>query len=973
MKLMNYYSKFIPNTKLNISHLLQQSTVQEHVQLIQKNLHLEPIEKSWKSFKVTQAQASLAQERIWLDERIRFNEGNMLSIYNISIALKIKSNSGTLILISQLRSALLSIINRHKTLRTSLKYNADSECLEQRIKPMFSDSDTEHLYSFQISSINSTTNELEEILKDEVHRQWFNLEQGIVMRCHIVKTTAMTNENVLENGDLILFNFHHCAFDGYSRDIFFNDLQITLKNPQDSMNDDCFDYIDYAINERQMLLDENEDGAREYWKIFLDGYPIDKQLQLSYDHPDKLLEIRNGHGSSVKFEINHQITEAMLNYAKQFNITMFELSITCFYTFLYKLTNEEDLCIGSFNANRYRPEFENTIGMFVNTIPYRFKIDHPNVSFHDLHTNIHQICLTILRYSHLPLQEILKLHRNNKIEQRQYQHSSSFFNIVFAYENVNSSDLCLKGAICEPLDNAFNVAKFDMLVRMTKRKNSLSCIFEYPCDLFEQSTIDQMCNRFHILLQQLFLPSFNLKNQPIYKLSLLLPEEIKLLQDISQTSVDFGRGDIRCIHHEFVYQAIEHPQKIAIALDGQSLTYGETLFYVQQIAIYLILELQVKPGQIICQCVERSIEMVIGILAILTTGGIYCPLNSDDSLSRLHMLIKETQSTLVLLHSITQTKFHSENVNSVKTLNAEVSFLNLEQLLIEAATRFSDQRLSILANIESLADDIAYILFTSGSTGKPKAAAFRHKHFISCIYSCVAVSIMDDTDVFLQIAQCSFDVHLKEILGCTILGGTLIMLHPNGNLEMDYLSQVFSDKNVSFVDIVPSLATILCEYLDQSNNFGRLKTMRSFCFSGEAVNPKTINTLASYLQPKTKIINVYGPAECNICSTYHILNRQELTAYGSIIPIGRPIPNYSCYILDKHFQPVEVGKVAELYISRTGLFAGYLNRDDLTEQALLNIPGIAGKCYKTGDLARYNQTGEIIYIGRSDFQIKLRG
>ncbi|CAF4322779.1 unnamed protein product, partial [Adineta steineri] len=263
------------------------------------------------------------------------------------------------------------------------------------------------------------------------------------------------------------------------------------------------------------------------------------------------------------------------------------------------------------------------------------------------------------------------------------------------------------------------------------------------------------------------------------------------MQSLNNTQISFSSSPLTCIHHEFVYQVMKHPQKLAAELDEQSLTYCELLYYVQILALTLLSEYHVSPGEIVCQCVERSLSMVIGIMSIEMAGGVYCPLSPRDPQHRLHALTQQTQSRLVLVHSSTKIKFP-----------IDISLIDLDSVLF-----INDMNSGIdnncLSSVIAKGEEIAYIIFTSGSTGTPKAVQVRHKNFIDCMHSLAYMNSFNKDDTVVQMTRCSFDIHVQEILGTLLVGGTLIMLHSGGTIDFDYLSEILEKKQITYLHTVP--------------------------------------------------------------------------------------------------------------------------------------------------------------------------
>ncbi|CAF1331148.1 unnamed protein product [Adineta steineri] len=727
-----------------------------------------------------------------------------------------------------------------------------------------------------------------------------------------------------------------------------------------TFDDSCLQYIDYAQYERQMFNDEYPSTmiqlARQYWKQLLDGYDSTKKLQLPYDH---VVEMRSGHSSAVTFAVECY-TPAIHQYCAENGFTVFAVFMACYYVFLFKLTNfDNDICIGVINANRYRQELENIIGMFDNLVPYRYTIaDNSKVTFEHLMAEVHNLCSEQLQYAYLPYQDILKLypssHENSTVIQAMLNYS------VNKCANLQMGD----GRICTLITKLpSGVIKNDLTLSIYEDEHrTLSCSFEYATDVFERTTIETMCCRFQALLQQLFIGQK--RHQPLHELSFLLSNEVQLINDMNLTEYA-DKLFQRCIHEEFFLSAQMHRDKIAIIYEEQCFTYANLAEHVKCLAIKLVKDHHVKAGDIIIQVIERSFEMVVGILAIMATGCIYCPLMSSNPPQRILTLINDTKSHTILIHSETKSKFESI---AIELESKGIEIINIEEYVYGSYS--VENPCEKLSPTTTKPEDIAYIIYTSGSTGIPKGVLTRHKSFLLCIDAYVKTNILQNNDVVIQTTGCSWDIHIKEVVGTLLVGAQLVI--PKSSIEMDYLTKLIQNRSITYIHTVPTFTNTLCEYLEKNMQFDRIKTIRSFCSIGEAMEPKTIAKLMAHLDEKATIYSLYGTTECGIASTYYIVAQKDLNS--KIIPVGSPFPNYVCYVLDKFSKLVGVDQIGEIYIGGDGLMAGYLNRDDLNEGVLLSIPEITKrKLYKTGDLARINSAGELLIMGRSDFQIKLRG
>ncbi|CAF1427213.1 unnamed protein product, partial [Didymodactylos carnosus] len=894
--------------------------------------------------------ASYAQERFWFDEQIRFSSNNsgsqsenkvrhQIAIYNIPYFYKIENGCMS---IKKLIHTLNVLIHKHSILRTLLNYSDEMKCLKQTILPISS-----NIFKLQISHITENDEHQlnQKLLEEQISNDYFKLNQGLVFRCHVIRRESNVNYNdddLLVKGDIIIFNFHHCAFDGVSFEIFVNDFIFAYENNKLDLNNEMLiNYIDYSQYERQMDMS----NAQQYWRKLLNNYDRNKELQLPYDYRLST-QIRTGRGSHVFIQIDKELTYKILHYSNKKGISLFQLLLSCYFIYLFKITQDEDLCIGVLNANRYRPEIQSLIGLFLNLIPYRLQLK-PCETFEQTLEHVIELYLAITDYSYLPYQLIEQLYSNDDHMQPQTRAISSSLSTILPYIHttfqfhtlantnriyLNEKTICLS----EMSYNQKHTSEFDLSLIMDycSTDKLLLCYFEYSQDIFKYETIAQMADKFKFLLEQLFLFSTHLHHQPIYKLSLILPQEEQLINKLNQTSIVVDQqSQFNAVQHLFIQCTQEFGQKGCIILDQQCLTYSEVLYYVQLVSVQLIEKYNVRPQQVICQCLERSIEMPIGILSILMNNCIYCSLNLNDPLARCLTLIDETQSKHIFIHSFTKDKFiQVKNDNTVQ-------FINVEQIINDSCYIYNNMfDYNLLSNvITNIDNDIAFVLFTSGSTGIPKGILISHKNTRIRIKSYIEADIINKNDIVIQAAQCSFDVHLEDILGSISCGAQLVLLHSNGLLDLDYFSNTIRNNYVTHVDVVPEYANRLAEFWQNNLLYKtkQLDTIRCFILGGEHMNSKTIKLLLPFLTSKCKFFNLYGPAEATLSATCHLIQIEDLENHS--IPIGYPFVGSSCYILDDYLQPVEINRVGEMFIGGSCLFQGYLNRPDLTEQALINI------------------------------------
>ncbi|CAF4035172.1 unnamed protein product, partial [Adineta steineri] len=830
--------------------------------------------------------ASFAQCRIW-SENQRDTDTDQSSLITHNIPYFYRLCTGDILSVEQLRRALQLILNKHESLHTSLIYDSNKNILMQRVL-------TQQDINDDMFTVTESTYETDEQLNviienEKCNPQLFDLVQGLVFRCHIIYYRQISSNKMLSDKDIIIFNFHHAFFDYPSINIFLHDLDQAYKTGQlTTDNATTLRYIDYALIEQQMSMT----SAHMYWLDALHDSHLDQSLSLPYDRYRLINEHRTDRSTSIAFDFGQDLSHHFLNYTSSNNIKHQHLALATYFIFLFKLTNgDKDLCIAMNIDNRYRDELKSIIGLFENIIPLRCQLD-PHWSFHYLLDYVREITTNSIKYSYFPLQCILNQHPTIS--------KPAFLDISFQFlssmKKTDNKLIIVGDSHLSSIPSAMNIDEneiidkydFSLLIQHDLNANQLSCTINATLDLFNVETIDKISQRFHSMLKQLFTSVDNQMNTPIYEISVTLSNERLLVQSMNNAQVSFPSA-VTCIHHAFVYQVMKHPQKLAVELDEQSLTYSELLHYVQVLSLHLIKKYVVVPCEIICQCVERSLSMVIGIMAIEMAGGVYCPLSPRDPQHRLHTLIEQTQARLVLVHWLSKKQVDDD----ITTFDISSTLVNHDMCIVVDVNQ--------LSNVTITPENIAYIIFTSGSTGIPKAIQTRHRNFSNFIHSLHHTRALNGQDVVVQICAPTYDVHVMEIIG-------------------------------------------------------------------EPISMKLVHRLRNHIQKKCDIYNIYAPAETTVVSIYHCI---ELISLETSVPLGRPLPNEQYKILDMFFQSIANGQEGELFIGGVGIFAGYLNRDDLTKKALIKIDNEF--FYRSGDLVKTDRQGYIHYITRKDFQIKLRG
>jgi fengycin family lipopeptide synthetase D len=634
--------------------------------------------------------ASDGQTRIWLDEQVRFESSTetAVAIYHIPFMFAINHEA---LSIDRLRHALTSLVQKHPVLATAVRLDEKSGELHQYLPSEPNDSEATCVL---IVDKIANHDELVTILAEEqTNRTLFNLARGQLFRCRVILFDNIDNDDIL-----ILINIHHIAFDGFSMDMFVHDFQRAYTTGHLDSYDSSFQYIDYSIHEKLMDMST----ALSYWRNILTGYDIEAHNAID----NKPI---TGHGHSIEFDLADSTARRLFAVADKYNVTLFQLGLSAYFAFLLKLSGDDqyDLLIGTIVANRYRHELMSIIGMFANTLPLRLKLN-PQDSFIQLLQHVRHLVINAFEHGYLPYQKIIE-----QLDQASLSKSSSLVQNVFQMEPIRHLSekenqlgtprlLWMAGDRCS--ENSSSVAKFDLTLALEydTSKCQVRGSFEYARERFSQSTIEIMIQRFSQFLDQLFFSTSVLTEQPLYAMNLLLKEEFRMLQQLNDTYRDVGTS--LCIHQLFVQQACEHPQKLAMTMEQQSLTYAETLHYSQQLAKYLI------GSKIICQLLERSIETVIGMLAIWMSGGVYTPLNPRDPLTRIQTCIQTIYAQTVLVHHTTR---------HILPIQSGIVTIDTDKIICLAIN--TDDH--TFPDIPIMSEDISHIVFTSGSTGIPKAVS----------------------------------------------------------------------------------------------------------------------------------------------------------------------------------------------------------------------------------------------------------
>ena len=820
---------------------------------------------------------SYSQERLWFLDKFENGESNS---YSMPILLKVTGN----IDFDRVKSVFREIVERHEILRTNFRG--------------FQYIHTEP--NFEFKEIEIKENQRDRVVQELISTP-FDLENGSLFRVYILKIDSKNS--------YIFINMHHIISDGWSLEVLVKEFQTLYSNKK--LKPLEIQYGDFAIWQRENLsgkvLEEKLDFFREELR---DIEPLN--LPTTYKRPP----ILSHRGDRVKFKIDSNITAKLNSISRRYNATLFMTLISAFGLLLNRYTHDKSIVIGSPVANRNYLELEELIGFFVNSLPIKIDIED-SITFSQLLKNSKEKITELFNYQDVPFEKIVEA--LNIPRDTSY---SPIFQVMFVLQNIKQTKLQLPNIDIDVVDFKNPTSKFDLIMELTEKEDFIEGSLEYSSDIFSREFIEAMSRHFVNLLEEITKN----ENRVVHRYNILTPEEKReLLYDFNQTKVDYP-GD-KTIPELFIIEAKKTPLKVAIKYKEEYLSYKELDSKSNQIANYLI-ERGLKRGDIVAIYMDRSIEMIVSVIAILKAGGAYLILDKNYPKERVEYMTKDS--------------------NAITTLTKE----DIEFIYKKYSSEFD------IVDIDS--NDLAYVVYTSGSTGRPKGVIGTHKNIIRLVKS-QNYTKFDNTIKTLQLSSPSFDAFTFDIFAPLLNGGEL-SLYSKEHIDITHLNSDIKRYGVNALFMTSALFEQWANSTDEE-----LESLRYILTGGERVNPNAVY-LSGKKFPNINIVDVYGPTENTTFTTTYTCKKG--VRYRDI-PIGKPINNTTVYILDKHLNLVPKGVIGELYTGGDGVARGYMNLPELTQERFIEYRG--ERVYKSGDLVRYNQKGEVEYIKRADNQIKIRG
>ncbi|MFN6478156.1 non-ribosomal peptide synthetase [Nostoc sp. DedQUE07] len=865
---------------------------------------------------------SYAQTRLWFLDQLEPNS----ALYNIPLALRLTGNLNWV----ALEQSLQEIIHRHEALRTNFVIVDGQPTQVIREQGIVSVVDLTHLPTIEQES------SLQQLAQQQAI-QPFNLATELLVRAKLLVLSQTEHA--------LLVCMHHIVSDGWSMDVFVQELAMlydaSSQGKPSSLTPLPIQYADFALWQRQWLQGDVLQNQLSYWQQQLKDAPA--LLSLPTDRPRPAVQTFNG--ANLQFKLSVELTNRLTKLSQEQGSTLFMTLLAAYDILLYRYTGQEDILVGSPIANRDRSEIEGLIGFFVNTLVMRTNLAG-NPSFSELLTRVREMALGAYTHQDLPFEMLVEILR----PERDLSHAP-LFQVAFSLQNAPMQQVDFAGLTVNPLIVEGITAKFDVSLLIENTTTGFVGWWQYNTDLFDERTIKRMTGHFVTLLESIVANP----QQQISQLPLLTGvEQHQLLVEWNSTQADYAQD--KCIHQLFEEQVQRTPDAVAVVFGSEQLTYKQLNCRANQLAHYLR-SLGVKPDVLVGICVERSLEMLIGLLGILKAGGAYLPLDPDYPTERLRFMLEDAQVSVLLTQQQVIDRLPEHQANLVC----------LDEVWEKIEQNNQDNPTSGVK-----AFHLANVIYTSGSTGKPKGVMVEHKGLCNLTQAQIQTFSVDCHSRILQFASFSFDASIWEVVMALGSGATLYLGTKDSLLPGKPLIEQLRNHGITHITLPPSALAVMPSE--------ELPTLQTIIVAGEACPAELIKQWSV----GRNFFNAYGPTEASVCATICKATPKAMTSGRSEtnakctnedekISIGKAIANTQIHILDEYLQPVPVGVPGELHIGGVGLARGYLNRPELTQEKFITNPFGTGRLYKTGDLARYLPDGNIEYIGRIDNQVKIRG
>ncbi len=862
----------------------------------------------------TDAQCTLSfgQEALWFNDQLQGTKDyHLTSIFRIKGALKIDA----------LINAFRELIQHHQPLRTII-HAIDGDPFQE-----LKDATQWSIDIHDLTHLKDDENQLQDLAAGLMNEP-FNLAADYMLRAHAFQ--------VKNDECMLVMTIHHIASDGWSSNILIEQLSSLYKKYAGGKSNYELpllpvNYKDYAHWQRQQLSDLRLEKLLAYWKQKLSDIT---PLQFPTDYQRSTSQTLDG--GVYEFSLDSELTRGVKNISAKTGASLYHTLLAAFNVLLYRYTGQQDISVGSPVAGRSHEDLENLVGYFVNTVVLRNEIN-ANESFLELVQRVKTSTLESLRHQDLPFDKLVE----NIVAHRE-KNTNPLFQVMFVYQSQETIKLQLEGldvAKADHLLQSVSTSKFDFTLIITDTKNGFHLRVEYRKALFIPATIERLVGHFEMLLKG----AFNYPSVAVGKLPMLSGKEqahlVETLNPVQQPGIMYPD-----IIQQFKAQVTETPDRAALSFQGKTMSYAVLDSNSDQLAAYLLRH-GVGRETMVPICIEKGMDMIIGILAVLKAGGAYVPIDPAYPESQRDFILLDLKATLILTNKQNSGLILNENINTIIELDGE----------------WKNDTKPVTDFQQILPTQLAYVIYTSGSTGKPKGVLIEHRSLAAS--TLIRKHYYGEMGNILLVPSFTFDSSVATIFGSLVTGSTLIILSNQQLKEPGIIGHILASVNT--ILCVPSYYRFLLEA-----SMVKASALKNVILGGEKLEENLVAAHFS-ISNDIKLFNEYGPTEGSVWSTV-----AEIKSATNLVSIGKPINTVNAFITDANMQLLPEGIPGELCIAGVQVARGYLGLHDLTaEKFVLNTidDTLGNRLYRTGDLVRWLPGGTIEYLGRTDDQVKVNG
>lgn len=873
-----------------------------------------------------QYEASLAQRRLWLLQQLEPQSAN----YHIPTLLEMNGPVDSHVL----QQALDQLVARHEAFRTDFRF------AENRLWQRCHDQVSVKIEKHDLQGLNETA---QLIAIDDLRDRPFDLTRGPLVRVALFQCAAQRYQ--------LLLVLHHIISDGWSAGIISREMaknyNAIRKGESVQWPELSIQYIDYTAWQQEQMASVGYQESLLWWQKQLDGIePV--ELPSDFARPARL----SSRGQSYRFVLPEALSRQLAEQSKSQRKTLFNTLLSAFFLLLYRYSGQTDLVVGSPIAGRGSQQLEDVVGFFVNTLVYRIDLAQTE-NFAQLQEQVFEMLLASFEHQQVSFDQLVET-----INPERDLSYSPLFQVMFSFDEYEPSQWQFDEIDCTRVERLAPYAKYDLTLAMQKQGTQLSGVFEYSTDLFAQETIERICQNFEYLLSEIATHA----QQPLRQYQAIASAERQLL--VTQWQRERISHQVEStLHERFEQQVKLYPDAVAVSgADSEHLTYLQLNQRANQLAHYLLNIDDQSHGDLVGICLDRSLDTLVAILAVLKAGMAYVPIDDGHAPARVRYYVEDAGLRWVIGSEATRSLFVDCPVDLID-VEAEMGLIKTMPL--------KNPRVAVSS------DDLAYIIYTSGSTGNPKGVMIPHANVLRLFESSQTCFNFSNQDVWTLFHSCAFDFSVWEIWGALLHGARLSVVPYWVSRTPERFLKWIQDEKVTVLSQTPSAFYQLI-HIDQRDD-ETCHSLRYVVMGGEALDPAALTPwFSKYGDNQPQIINMYGITETTVHVTWRQVYQSDAEHAGKS-PIGIPLDDLDVFLLDRQQQLVPLGALGEMYIGGAGVAKGYLGRTELTKARFVKRSVLFGDAnpdetlYRSGDLARFRPDGSLEYLGRADDQVKIRG